>query len=267
MSALDLSPNTPLVADGERIHKIMKSFFLYSDETKVLLDRRTTPMKPVHITKGSVPLMSVPTVGRIPYARALWLYFSAECPVRIKYLDGNSSNVTLANLSAPIGKTKPRKPPLRALPKQTQHYMRKLFNYHSKHGYLMDAETGEKKCYVNKGSKYVTLPRGQIMTAARAVWLYHYDALPEGRIQFKDGNPLNCCVDNLLFEGKSLQERATDREVGHSYLWGKHATYYERTGKWRARVKDKHIGYYDTEEEAQTAAGEYIESLKTAPLL
>lgn len=267
MSLVDLSPNTLLVADGEKLHKIMRTFFLYSDEADVLLDRRKTPMEPVHIVKGTVPRLYVPTIGQMPYSRALWLYFSPECPKRISYKDGNSNNVSIKNMQAPAGKTPQRKAPRRALPKQTQHYMRKLFNYHSEYGYLLDAVTGEKKCYEHRGSKFVTLPRGQIMTAARAVWLYHHESLPTTRIKFKDGNPLNCCIDNLLVEGKSLQERMTDRELSHAYLWGEHAKYYPRTGKWRVRVKNKHLGYYATQEEAEAVAAEYVESLKNAPLL
>ena len=267
MATLDLSPNTKLVADGEKIHKVMKTFFLYSDETKTLLDRRKTPMEPAKIVAGTVPRLYVPTIGQIPYARALWLYFSPECPQRIKYVDGNSNNVSLKNMQAPMGKSPQRKPPRRALPKQTQAYMRQVFNYHSEHGYLMDAVTGEKKCYEHRGSKFVKLPRGQIMTAARAVWLYHYDKLPETRITFKDGNPLNHRVDNLLVEGKSLQERMNIREDSHAYLWGQHARFYPRTGKWRVRVKNKHLGYYATQEEAEAVAAAHIESLKTAPLL
>ena len=267
MSTLHLSPNTKLVADGEKIHKAMNTFFLYSDETKTLLDRRKNPMEPVHLIKGTVPRLYVPTIGLVPYARALWLYFYTECPQRIYYIDGNSENVSLSNLRPPVGKSKPRKPPRRALPKQTQHYMRQVFNYHSEHGYLLDAVTGEKKCYEHRGSKFVHLPRGQIMTAARAVWLYHHEELPTKKIRFKDGNSLNCRIDNLTVEGKTLQERMDARQTTHAYLWGAHVKCYPRTDKWRARVKGKHLGYFNTEEEAEAVAAAYIKGLLEAPLL
>ena len=267
MPSLNISPNTLLVADGEKIHKVLQTFFMYSDETGGLLDRRKNPMQPAHIVPGTIPRLYVPTIGQMPYARALWLYFSPACPKRITYVDGNSGNVSLSNMQAPTGKTPQRKPPRRALPKQTQAYIRQLFKYHSEHGYLMDAVTGEKKCYEHRGSKFVHIPHGKTMTAARAVWLYHHDSLPTTRITFKDKNPLNCCIGNLQVDGQTLQERMNTREVSHAYLWGEHARYYPRTHKWRARVKGKHLGYFTTQTEAEDAARAYVESLKNAPLL
>ena len=264
--SLYISPNTPLVPDAERLQKALRTFFLYDDHKKVLLNRRLNPIAPVHIIAGTVPRVYVPTVGMMPYARALWLYHSVECPLRITYADGNSQNVSLANLNAPDGKVKQSKRRSNSDPELSRAYMRKYFMY-SEHGYLLDVETAEKMDYVYRGKKLVRMPRGRTMTAARAIWLYHHDSLPDGRIQFKDGNPLNTKISNLMVGGKTLQERMDLRAATHSSLWGKHVTWYARTQKWRVRINGKHIGYFQDEREAQDAASDYINALKTAPLL
>ncbi len=265
-----ISPNTPTVANGDAIHATMREFFLYDEVAGVLLDRRAyfgAVMKPAHLVAGTVPRLSVPRIGLIPYARALWLYFSPECPKRIVYADGDSQNVALDNLRAPAGRRAPSKPPRRELPAQTQAYMRELFIYDPAHGYILDRETGQKKCYANKGQRFVTLPRGQIMTAARAIWLYHHETLPAGRLQFKDNNPLNTRIGNITYAGKSLQDRMDERWESANLMWGEHVTLYARTGRWRARVRGKHLGYYEEWQEAYDAVTAHINSLENAPLL
>ena len=262
----DISPNTPLVPDAERLHKVMRTFFKYDKESDILLDRRKNPMAAAHIIKGTVPRIYVPTVGIVPYARALWLYITPECPVRITYLDGNSQNIAVTNLAPPAG--------VRPIPQRrpvvnsdlTRAFMRKHFTY-SEHGYLLDVNTGERMDYIYRESRLVRMPRGRTMTAARAIWLYHHDSLPTKRISFKDGNPLNTKISNLMVEGKTLQERMDLRAQTYSGLWGQHVRWYPRTQKWRARVNNKHLGYFKDERQAQDVVSDYINGLKTAPLL
>jgi hypothetical protein len=81
----------------------------------------------------------------------------------------------------------------------------------------------------------------------RAIWIYHNGNIPDGmHIDHIDRNPSNNCVENLRCCTPQQNE------------WNKpHCGVRFESGKWRAKYshnnQDKHIGMFDTEDEAKAA--------------
>jgi hypothetical protein len=81
----------------------------------------------------------------------------------------------------------------------------------------------------------------------RIIWVYHNGDIADGLwIDHIDRNPSNNCIENLRLCTPTQNEYNKPRK-GYRF----------EAGKWRAKIKingrQKHIGMFDTEEEAKTA--------------
>jgi hypothetical protein len=97
----------------------------------------------------------------------------------------------------------------------------------------------------------------------RLAWLYTYGTLPLG-IDHIDGDKLNNRIDNLRECTQSTN--TMNRARGSNNTSGfKGVSWYPSRSKWLARCsahgKRKHIGFYDTAEEANTAYMDYAKKV------
>jgi hypothetical protein len=88
---------------------------------------------------------------------------------------------------------------------------------------------------------------GKFYLAHRLIWLWHGHELPEKiEIDHIDRNRSNNNIDNLRLATRNQNER---NKVRKGYRF--------EAGKWRAKItingKDKHLGMFDTEEQARLA--------------
>lgn len=90
----------------------------------------------------------------------------------------------------------------------------------------------------------------------RLVWLYFNGYIPEGIVDHIDRNPSNNRIENLREATQQCNLRNTSMFSSNT-SGVKGVSVYKRTGKWRAFItlnnKGKHLGYYDTLEEAAYA--------------
>jgi hypothetical protein len=96
----------------------------------------------------------------------------------------------------------------------------------------------------------------------RIIWAMHYGEWPKKEIDHIDGNPFNNRIENLrevdhLTNGRN-QRTPINNTSGACGIWQDKR--YSKLGKWGARIKvdykTKHIGMFDTFEEAVAARKE-----------
>jgi hypothetical protein len=112
----------------------------------------------------------------------------------------------------------------------------------------------ESKPNNSKGYCVVSL-QGKSVYYHTIIWVLHNGNIPNGFVvDHIDGNCHNNNINNLriVSNRKNLQNTRRHREGG---LVG--ASFHKPTGKWQAQIrvgrKKKHLGYYDTEQEAHQA--------------
>ena len=98
---------------------------------------------------------------------------------------------------------------------------------------------------------------GTFAPVSRLVWCWFVGRMPAGQVTFADGDSDNYVIENLRVDGKPYT-KFIPRPKQTRYLHGKHVYFYKRTGKWRVSVANRHVGYYDTEEQATAVAEQYI---------
>jgi len=142
----------------------------------------------------------------------------------------------------------------------TQGEIKSLFDYHPEHGEFIrkttvshNAKKGDVAGYVAKnGYRYLSIKNKKHL-AHRLAWLYEHGTMPKMNIDHKDGNKLNNSIDNLR-ECNQSQNIANSKARGG--LVGKKGVTLQ-SGKFRARIKvdgkSKHLGYFNTVEEAHNA--------------
>ena len=92
----------------------------------------------------------------------------------------------------------------------------------------------------------------------RVVWLYFNGVFPIGELDNIDGNRRNNKIGNLRDVSKFVNMQYMRRSKSSKTL-GKMlgVNFDKQTGKWRAKIvvagKSKHLGRFDTEEDAHTA--------------
>lgn len=112
--------------------------------------------------------------------------------------------------------------------------------------------------YVNKndGRKYLRF-NDKLYSIHRLAWLFTHGRWPNGEIDHIDGNPLNNRIDNLrdVDSATNKENTISARKNNKCNLLG--VSFHSQTGKFRARIqvggKQKHIGLFDTPEEAHAA--------------
>lgn len=143
----------------------------------------------------------------------------------------------------------------------TQEYLRELFDY----------QDGDLIWKVNRGSnkligkiagatrkdgyKFISIYKKQFLLH-RAVWLWHYGEWPSAYIDHEDKNPSNCRIENLRI-ALPYQNNGNSKISKRNKTGIKGVTTKKGSDKFRAQIsinnKSKHIGCYDTKEEAAQA--------------
>ena len=99
---------------------------------------------------------------------------------------------------------------------------------------------------------------GKKYKSHRLAWLFTYGKWPEGVIDHVDGNKLNNRIENLRDVDQSVNMQ-NQRKVQVSNKTSCHlgVSFYEARGKFIAQIqlggKQKHLGYFLTQEEASAA--------------
>ncbi len=84
------------------------------------------------------------------------------------------------------------------------------------------------------------------------IWAMHNNRWPIKDIDHKDHNSLNDKIDNLR-EATQSQNSANSKLAINNKSGFKGVSYFKITNKWRAVIRTKHLGYFDTPEEAHEA--------------
>lgn len=110
------------------------------------------------------------------------------------------------------------------------------------------------------GYRYISVG-GRLYLAHRLAWLYLHKDFPEHDIDHVDGNRDNNAIANLRQATRS-QNLANKVTPGRDIPKGVH--FMKNRGTWNAKIRNKHIGAFETMEEAaeayrQAAISEYGE--------
>ncbi|MDQ0422342.1 uncharacterized protein YeaC (DUF1315 family) [Peteryoungia aggregata LMG 23059] len=108
-----------------------------------------------------------------------------------------------------------------------------------------------------RGAKRIQIDR-KVLLCTRLAFLLHTGKWPDGVVILADKDDTNLRFNNLIDTTKSARMRRQDKphKRTKSGLIGAH--FHKKSGKWAARiswktVKKKHIGLFDTPEEASAA--------------
>jgi hypothetical protein len=134
----------------------------------------------------------------------------------------------------------------------TSETVKRLFDYKEGNLYWKafkspNATAGSLAGHVRKDGYCRISIDGKSYLAHRLIWLWHGRELPEKtEIDHIDRNKSNNNIDNLRLATRTQNER---NKVKKGYRF--------EAGKWRAKItingKDKHLGMFDTEDEARIA--------------
>ena len=105
---------------------------------------------------------------------------------------------------------------------------------------------------------------GKHLLAHRFAWFVVHGEVPDDQIDHIDGNRENNAISNLRLASQSQNSQNTT--LSKSNTSGiKGVSWYKRIGKWDVRIrangKQKHLGYYDTLEEAKSVIEKHREAL------
>jgi hypothetical protein len=99
---------------------------------------------------------------------------------------------------------------------------------------------------------------GKQYSAHRLAWLYMTGSFPKNLIDHKDSNKQNNIFSNLR-EATYAQNIANKKSRSKSGFKG--VTWWARDSKWKAQMQvdgvNKHLGYFDTPEQAHEAYKKY----------
>jgi hypothetical protein len=119
---------------------------------------------------------------------------------------------------------------------------------------------------INKGSiagsinpttqQSYTMVGGKMYLTAKLIYLLHYKILPE-YINFLDGDSLNLKIENIKSSIKPESKKGRKASSGFKGI-----CFHKPTKKWIARINNKHIGLFQTIEEAHSAQINYLNGAK-----
>ena len=135
----------------------------------------------------------------------------------------------------------------------TQERANQLFQY--KDGILFSKKSGKPVGY-KRGVGYLSLwADGKNHYLHRVVYIIHF-GLIEQEVDHIDGNKLNNCIENLRQATRSQNNQNVGKNSRCTSGY-KGASFHKDTNKWQARIwvngKRKHLGLYDTVEQASLA--------------
>ena len=122
--------------------------------------------------------------------------------------------------------------------------------YYDPDGYLRYITSGEVAGSKTDGYKAVYYNKIKY-SLHKAIFAYHNGYLPKV-VDHKDRNKNNNKIENLREANKSLNEANTGIRKNNTSGY-KGVSFYKRINKYRAYLKCKHIGLFDTAEEAAKA--------------
>lgn len=103
----------------------------------------------------------------------------------------------------------------------------------------------------NRGYRHISLKNKKLLVH-RVLWAMATGSFPENDIDHINGirNDNRLCNLRPVTRTQNMQNQAISRanRTGHTGVY-----YMEATGKWRASIRNKHIGLFDTIEGAATA--------------
>lgn len=138
----------------------------------------------------------------------------------------------------------------------TQALLHSLFSYDPLTGVFRwkvkrsPLKVGDVAGYVHSsGHVYISVQK-KMCKAHRLAWLYVYGEWPTGEIDHKDRNGSNNAIGNLRCASSTQNKANTGmRSTNTSGCPG--VTLFKRTGKWRAEIAGKHLGYFTEKEKAE----------------
>ena len=149
----------------------------------------------------------------------------------------------------------PKKPTLEQLELMKERYEVSGEGLVVKTKYHMSPEVGEPVGNVNSGGYRQVVVLGRKALVHHVVWYLMHGSWPEQQLDHIDGDKLNNSPDNLREVSSSQNLKAYAKTYGAVGYRG--VCFYKSLSKYSARVyvdgKRKHIGYYDTPEEAAIA--------------
>lgn len=146
--------------------------------------------------------------------------------------------------------------------------LRELFNYDPATGLLTWAVTRSIKCkagdvagYIRKDNYRMLRADYKRLLASRVAWAMYYGRWPQHEIGHRDGDRSNDAINNLIDAPRSvhhlnitLPERGRDLPV-----LGVSNTKHRR--RFVAKCSGKHLGYFDSTEEASAAYQKHKKAL------
>lgn len=141
--------------------------------------------------------------------------------------------------------------------------VRACFNYNAKTGRLswkieaggkLGQGIGDEAGSVSKNKRYRRVGIfNQVLFAHRIAWAVHYGEWPLGMIDHINGDGCDNRINNLRLATNSENQanRAADKTAKHSRFKGVDRT--STSGLWRARCGPKHLGVFQSEEDAARA--------------
>lgn len=150
----------------------------------------------------------------------------------------------------------------------TQSKLKELLHYETETGVFTWRRTlcnraikGRVAGYKNgRGYLYIGF-NGKVYSAHRLAWLYVYGTFPTNDIDHINGNTIDNRISNLrdVETAINCQNRRQARSGSKSGVLG--VGWHKRVGKWSAQIRisgrSKHLGYFDTPEQAGLA---YLEA-------
>lgn len=99
-----------------------------------------------------------------------------------------------------------------------------------KQGRPLDREAGSQDRY---GYKWIRI-NGNLYSTARVVWYYHYGKFPKENLEYKNGNPRDIRISNLIEVSYLLhKERQRARKITTE---GAKGVYKNKHGMWKVRI-------------------------------
>jgi hypothetical protein len=138
-------------------------------------------------------------------------------------------------------------------------HMKAIYEYDASSGVFSRRKSGRGRLAGQSGGTlnddgYVRIMvAGRRYGAHRLAWLVTYGEWPKGEIDHINGNRADNRIANLRDVSHSQNQRNLHRPRSDNRTGVLGVSWHAQTGKWRARLNDRHLGLYASAEEAGAA--------------